>query len=98
MLSDLRQRKFTAWFKLQDANGNGVVEKDDYELVSKKHAENFQLASDSPKYAEAHGTLMGLWRALEDSADANRDGQVTHEEFLSALEFITGNGFLYKTV
>ncbi|GAA2102239.1 EF-hand domain-containing protein [Kitasatospora saccharophila] len=67
-------------FTLFDANGNGVLDPDDFKLMTERVLE---VAADSPaadRQALAD-SLDDYWRVLSETLDTNGDGVISPEEF-----------------
>ena len=90
-LSDLRIRKFEADVDRWDLDGNGVVERSDFELAARRIAE--RVGAD-PSGAEA-GRLLDAYRRIWDSwwagADRDNDGRVTRQEYVDGLRQFVGS-------
>ncbi|MEM1167940.1 MAG: hypothetical protein AAGJ08_02295 [Cyanobacteria bacterium P01_H01_bin.35] len=71
MLTELQTRKWTRLFQVYDANGNGVVEKDDFEAIFQNVAKARNLTQGTPQYEELHGKFMEDWEHLRKDADKN---------------------------
>lgn len=84
MLSDVRRKKLTHLFHLRDGNGDGLLEKADYENTAKRLADIFKWESDSDAYQVMMRAQVFEWDELQTFADANDDNQVTLDEFLAA--------------
>jgi Ca2+-binding EF-hand superfamily protein len=85
MLTDFQKRKLTAWFRICDADGNGVLERVDYEKMADRLIAANQLEASSPVAGRIRATYLDGWSRIEKLADADRDGKVTLQEYLSAL-------------
>jgi len=81
--SSALEKRWTEYFKALDANGNGFLEPEDAALVVKDLAKRLLLT-------EAQQTALGevqtkIYKVLIDSADKNKDGKVSLEEFLALI-------------
>jgi Ca2+-binding EF-hand superfamily protein len=81
---DLRQRKLTRMFSLYDRNGDGYVERGDYERVAQGFARVAGVASGSPEYLILEGAFIGFWKRLAQMSDQNEDGRVSLAEYLAS--------------
>lgn len=78
--------KLTRRFHTYDLDGNGVVDKADFELVAQRTADAFGLPEDDPRIAKLRNVLLGIWSRLAEAGDTDGDGQITCEEYKSAFE------------
>ncbi|MFF6775495.1 EF-hand domain-containing protein [Streptomyces sp. NPDC012637] len=67
-------------FSLFDANGNGVIDSDDFELMTDRVLKA-AAASDDDAKAAVRAAFRRYWTTLATELDANGDGVVTVEEF-----------------
>lgn len=89
MLSDLQRRKYTANFNLYDTDGNGTVERSDFERVVDRWTRSHGLPPDSPDYARAQGTVLGIWEFVRTMGTPGGDG-VALSDWMAAAERIVG--------
>src|SRR5690606_16454473 len=66
-------------FSLFDANGNGVVDSDDFDLMTERVLEAAVASDDSAKEA-IRAAFRRYWTTLATELDANGDGVITVEE------------------
>jgi Ca2+-binding EF-hand superfamily protein len=79
-------------FSLFDANDDGTLTRDDYEVFALRLTQSFGQPPGSPAaHAVRHG-YRTLWRAIAAAADTDADGAVTQAEFLAWLDS-TPDGF-----
>ena len=86
MLSDLQKRKFTRYFNAYDADGNGVLEGQDFELHAGKVVAARNAEPGSPTYNWAYNKWMKVWGRIQQFADTNRDNQVSLDEWFASHE------------
>ncbi|MEU9101268.1 EF-hand domain-containing protein [Streptomyces sp. NPDC048361] len=67
-------------FSLFDANGNGVLDSDDFDLMTSRVLEA-AAASDDDAKAAIRAAFRRYWTTLATELDANGDGVITVEEF-----------------
>ncbi|MFF4172484.1 EF-hand domain-containing protein [Streptomyces sp. NPDC001744] len=67
-------------FSLFDANGNGVVESDDFDLMTGRVLEAAAASDDGAK-AAVRAAFRRYWTTLAAELDANGDGVITVDEF-----------------
>ncbi|MGY3340798.1 Ca2+-binding EF-hand superfamily protein [Streptomyces filamentosus] len=73
-------RRVELVFTLFDANGNGVVESDDFDLMTDRVLK-VAVASDETARAALRASLRRYWTTLAAELDADGDGVITVEEF-----------------
>ena len=97
MLTEFQKRKLTHVFGLFDNDHSAHVDKSDLDRV----VENLAGAIDAKAGSAGHRILEArygdLWKVLE-GIDADRDGRVTLDEWLRAMEAITGSEHKYDQV
>lgn len=92
MVSDFRKKKllhvFTAFF---DTNGSGSIDKQDFDLAIERIGKLRGWSAGDAKYKAVETTLNKIWEGLQSGADANKDGQVTQEEWLNLWDSFAKN-------
>jgi Ca2+-binding EF-hand superfamily protein len=71
-------------FSLFDADGNGVLEVDDFDLMGKRVVGAVPESSDTAK-SRILGAFRGYWETLLRELDANGDGRISPEEFTALV-------------
>nr|QEQ55814.1 juvenile hormone diol kinase [Heortia vitessoides] len=88
MVSDFRKKKlqhvFTVFF---DTNKSGNIDKKDFDLAVEKVAGIRGWKAGEAPYKVLQDTLNALWEGIQ-TADANKDGEVTFDEWVSAWDTI----------
>ena len=95
MLTDLQVQKITKFFSMYDANCDGYLVSDDFELVVKRLADLKNLGSRSGKYIALKDRFRRAWKSLESHADLNHDHQVSLQEWISYYDKILGDEKAY---
>ncbi|WP_055551905.1 EF-hand domain-containing protein [Streptomyces sp. NBRC 110028] len=67
-------------FSLLDADGNGVLEAEDFELMAGRVVEAAPDADEAAKDA-MRAAFRQYWTTLRGEADADGDGEITFEEY-----------------
>jgi hypothetical protein len=67
-------------FSLFDANGNGVIASDDFDLMTGRVLEAADASDDGAK-AAIRAAFRRYWTTLATELDANGDGVITVDEF-----------------
>ncbi|HYU57905.1 MAG TPA: EF-hand domain-containing protein [Actinomycetota bacterium] len=86
MGSDLRERKWSRFFTLLDRDGDGLLERSDFEAIVDGVAGARGIERGTPQYDMLHAAVMLTWSHIEEFADQNRDGKATREEWFQTLE------------
>lgn len=84
MLSPFVQRKIALAFYKYDQSKNGVLEKEDLQIIGKKIAESFGFKEGDRNYHKILDTYTKAWENYLASADQDGDGKVSLVEFLEA--------------
>ncbi|WNI20474.1 EF-hand domain-containing protein [Streptomyces sp. ITFR-16] len=71
-------------FTLFDADGNGVLESDDFTLMSSRVAAAVPEADEARKQAMRAG-FTRYWNTLVEELDANGDGRITYDEYQACV-------------
>lgn len=82
---DVLARKFDKRFALFDADGDGVLTKDDFEAAAARFLAAFGVPGDSAKGRDVLAAYASMWNALIHSADGDSDGRLTRAEFVAYL-------------
>ncbi len=81
-LSSFQKKKLEQMFSIFDLNGDGRINWADYVRRMAALAEHCGWDANSPQYLRNHRFAEEEWAALCESADVDRDGDVTRDEFL----------------
>jgi Ca2+-binding EF-hand superfamily protein len=71
-------------FTLFDADGNGVLEADDFDLMSSRVAAAVPGADEARKQAMQAG-FTRYWNTLAGELDSNHDGRITYDEYQACV-------------
>ncbi|MEZ4734624.1 MAG: EF-hand domain-containing protein [Caldilineaceae bacterium] len=85
MLTALQTRKLTRAFHLFDLDQNGVMDRQDCELVIGATTRVMGYAPGAPEYTAYHDEYMAGWDALLALADRDGDQKLTATEFCTAF-------------
>ncbi|CAH0401069.1 unnamed protein product [Chilo suppressalis] len=92
MVSDFRKKKllhvFTAFF---DTNKSGSIDKKDFELAAEKIAKLRGWKEGDAPYKKVQESLTAIWNGLQSGADADKDGQVSVDEWNTMWENFSKN-------
>jgi juvenile hormone diol kinase len=79
----LAELKRAHLFHLLDLDGNGFIERADFDHVVQKYAQFAGWGPDSKLYEAYRGYVMGVWDALSAGADTDHSGSVSPTEFIA---------------
>ncbi|MEZ4453578.1 MAG: hypothetical protein R3B09_29250 [Nannocystaceae bacterium] len=82
MLSDLRTRKLTRFFRLVDADGDGYFTRADSETIAIRLVALRGHAKGTPAYDAFVGGFLRYWDDVRRDVDASEDGKVSLGEWL----------------
>lgn len=80
-ISSSLDKKLARRFKTYDHDGNGYIEKADFEQFVAALCAEFGHATGTPAYQQLYGCAMPVWQHLVAAADANADGQISESEY-----------------
>ncbi len=92
-LTDFQRIKLGKMFDVFDINHDGRLEEEDYTRRAHSFARERGWTEDSPEYQEHLDFTLADWRNLQQSADADSDGQVTRDEFLDFADQMLSDPF-----
>jgi juvenile hormone diol kinase len=98
MLGSLQKRKLKRMFVFYDLDKDGVLTKDDFEILTKNFAKTRNLTIDSKEIMPLQGMFMKQWEDLVHIADTNKDNKVTIDEWLVYWDKILSSEELYNAV
>ncbi|WP_367137255.1 EF-hand domain-containing protein [Saccharothrix sp. HUAS TT1] len=81
MASDLQRKKTSIVFTAMDSNGDGFLERADFEALTDRWV-RIRGAADEVRLREI---MMGWWDALRAASDHDRDDRITVDEVLSVV-------------
>ena len=82
-LTDFQKHKFTLLFNMRDTDGNGVVEAEDFDLVTERVATAKGWSPGTTEYEGYAEFRRTLWERIWKPADVNGDGKIELEEYLN---------------
>lgn len=83
MASEFQIKKYRHMFNVFDTNSDGGVDENDTMQVVAKMAELRGIPTDSPQYKKLRGDYQAWWQMLGQQLDADHDGRVTEDEFVT---------------
>jgi Ca2+-binding EF-hand superfamily protein len=84
-MNNFLDRKLSRRFRTYDDNGNGFIERIDFEMSVARLAEEFGHESESPARQRLLDLSLGLWEHLLQVADTNTDGRISETEYKAAF-------------
>ena len=86
MLTEFQREKLPRVFALYDADNNGFIEQSDFERLLQTLAQARNWEPGTPEYDVLEEKLMSRWDNIRKSADVNRDGRVSLDEWLANID------------
>ena len=83
---DIQDRNITAVFQVLDANGDGRISEEDFDLIGTKVCAQFGIATDSEAGRKVCGSYLAWWNQLRRDLDTDGDGEVSLAEFAAAYK------------
>merc|ERR1712186_29926 len=78
--------KFVVRF-MYDIDGNGFLDKNDFECLAVRNTIIESKGKwDDAKFAKNREVMANLWNEIAELADFNKDGEVSADEFMKAIE------------
>ncbi|MEU4745274.1 EF-hand domain-containing protein [Actinosynnema sp. NPDC023658] len=81
MASDLQRKKTSIVFSAMDQNGDGLLERADFEALTDRWV-HIRGGADEDRLREI---MMGWWETLRAASDHDRDDRLTVDEVLSVV-------------
>jgi Ca2+-binding EF-hand superfamily protein len=88
--SELQRRKIAGVFNAMDVDGDGFLDKADFEALAKRWTDVRDLANGDPDHARLTAIMMGWWETLLAASDLNRDNKATLDEVLLVVDQLPG--------
>ena len=85
MLTALQTRKLTRAFHLFDLDQNGIMDRQDCELVVSATTQAMGHAPGSPEYTAYHDEYMAGWAVIVALGDSDGDQKLAATEFCTAF-------------
>lgn len=95
MATDLQVFKIDRSFSYIDADGNGVITRDDLQGLGARLLTGFGISPAGEQGRRVADSFDRLWDTLAEAADLNHDGSITPDEYRSSVvsSFIDGDRF-----
>ncbi|MFE1771919.1 EF-hand domain-containing protein [Streptomyces sp. NPDC059008] len=82
MPEDILREKMRKLFDVYDTDGNGYIERSDFEALAQRINDGF-ADTGSPRAAEVTAVLHDTWEDLASRMDVDSDQRISLEEFLA---------------
>jgi Ca2+-binding EF-hand superfamily protein len=95
MATDLQVLKIDRSFTYIDADGNGAITREDLQGLGARLLVGFGVSPAGPQGRRVADSFDRLWDTLADTADLDRDGRITPDEYRSSVvsSFVDGDRF-----
>lgn len=90
MLTDAQRTKIPKLFAMYDANGDGLLKREDMQRAFEGLMQAGGWNADSAEYKLFGDRFMSRWNRMRAVADANRDDIVTLDEYLTYWDKMLG--------
>ncbi|MFE2050047.1 EF-hand domain-containing protein [Streptomyces sp. NPDC059459] len=84
MVNSEYERRIAARFATFDQDGNGYIDRADFNSAAKALLAEFGTAARSEKGQALYGGAEALWQGMAGIADRDGDQRITREEFVTA--------------
>ena len=86
MASEFQRRKVAPVFDAMDVDGDGFLQRSDFEALTARWTENRGGRPGSEGHDRLTMTMMSWWETLLAASDQDRDDRVTLEEVLAVVD------------
>lgn len=86
MTASVQDSRLKRRFELWDSNGDGTIDKGDYETEARRILHSFGERESTPKGRALMSAYLGMWDKLAAKAKVGPQGTVTMEQFLRVSE------------
>lgn len=98
MATPIQQSKYDRIFEMHDANGDGVIEKADFDSLADRLLDAFGRSASSKQGRELHKGYDRLWQTVARQARVSADGSIGRDEYREALEQMAQTGELFSGI
>ncbi|KPJ08056.1 Calexcitin-2 [Papilio machaon] len=89
MVSDFRRKKLLHMYKFLDKDGSGTIDKKDFQLAAESMTKQRGWKEGDALYKESLDMTDLVWNALQKAGDANNDGEVSADEWVTMWDTIS---------
>jgi Ca2+-binding EF-hand superfamily protein len=83
MVSSEYERRIAARFATFDQDGNGYIDREDFNVAAKALLAEFGVAARSDKGQALYAGAEAFWQGMAGMADRDGDQRITREEFVT---------------
>ncbi|MFI6562839.1 EF-hand domain-containing protein [Streptomyces sp. NPDC050534] len=83
MVSSEYERRIAARFATFDQDGNGYIDREDFNVAAKALLAEFDVAARSDKGQALYAGAEAFWQGMAGMADRDGDQRITREEFVN---------------
>ncbi|GAA4205488.1 EF-hand domain-containing protein [Actinocatenispora rupis] len=81
MATVVQEQRLQERFDLWDVNGDGTIDKSDWEAEARRILRGFGEPEDSPKATKLMNAYLGMWDYLANKAGVGNNGSMTPDQF-----------------
>ena len=85
-MATVQEERLEQRFRLWDNDGDGDVDKSDYQTEADQILANLGESADSPRGAALVNAYLGMWDFLADKAGVGSDGALSLDQFKAVIE------------
>lgn len=86
MASEFQRRKVGGVFRALDVDGDGYLEREDFEALTTRWVSLRGWAPGTPEHERVGAIMMGWWSVLLAMSDRDRDDKVDFEELMAVVD------------
>ncbi|MEV4312099.1 EF-hand domain-containing protein [Actinocrispum sp. NPDC049592] len=94
----LLERKYAKRFEMLDADGSGVVDRTDFEMLAERLIDGLGVTPGSPKAERVRNGYLELCDQLMRIADGDGNGEIDRTEFITAMTRMAGDRAGFKRI
>ncbi|MEZ4393748.1 MAG: EF-hand domain-containing protein [Polyangiales bacterium] len=95
-MHDLIRQKITHLFNVLDRNGDGHLDRSDFEQLADAYCRAFDVAPGSEAHHALHAQQLAGWELAVAPLDADGDGRVTLDEYLAGTGHLIAQADVFE--